>query len=190
MLGSAAHPKAGGLEVVERAGNVGNLRDGQVHDGAGRSLVAAHGHASSALVGNDDTGRAHDLGRAHDRAKVAVVGHVIEHDDKRRAIARAVEDVDNVRIGEGAHLERNALVSAVARQRIELRAWHVLNADALGVEVIDQARQGSIALPALGNERALDGKAGAQRLGSSTAAFDKLALGDLNVVAVAIALRT
>lgn len=46
----------------------------------------------------------------------------------------------------------------MARQCIELRARHILNADACSVEVVDQARQGGIALPALGNERALDGK--------------------------------
>ena len=78
----------------------------------------------------------------------------------------------------------------MARQCIELRAWNELNADARGVEVIDQARQGGIALPALGNERALDGKTSAQRLGGSTATFDKLALGSLDSVAVAIVLRT
>ena len=49
----------------------------------------------------------------------------------------------------------------MARQRIELRARHILNADARGIEVIDQARQGGIALPALGNERTLDGKTSA-----------------------------
>ena len=115
---------------------------------------------------------------------------MVEHDNERRTLARAVENVGNVGVGKVAHLERNALVSAVARQRIELRARHILNADARGVEVIDQTRQGGIALAALGDERALDGKAGTQCLGGSTAAFDKLALGDLNVVAVAISLRT
>ena len=190
MLGGATHPKIGGLKVVERTGDVGNLRDGQMHDGTGGSLVAAHGHAGSALVGNDDTGRAHDLGGAHDGAKVTVVGHVVEHDDKRRAIARAVENVGNVRIGEVAHLKRNALVSAMARQHVELRARHILNANAGGVEVINQVCQCGIALTTLGNQRTLDGKTGAQGLGGSTATFDKLALGDLNVVAVAIALRT
>ena len=49
----------------------------------------------------------------------------------------------------------------MARQCVELRALHVLNADASGVEVVDQARQGGFAFPALGNERALDGKTGA-----------------------------
>ena len=189
MLGGAAHPKAGGLEVIERTGDIGNLRDGQVHDGAGRSLVAADGHTGGALVGNDDARRAHDLGGAHDGAKVAVVGHMVEHDDERRTVARTVEDIGNIGIGEIAHLERNALVSAMARQRIELRARHILNADACSVEVVDQARQGGIALPALGNERALDGKAGTQRLGGSTATFDKLALGNLDVIAATLALR-
>ena len=190
MLGGTAHPKASGLEVVECTGDIGNLRDRQMHDGTGRSLVAAHGYAGGALVGNDDARRAHDLGGAHNGAKVAVVGHVVEHHDKCRAVARAVEDIGNIGIGEVANLERNALVSAMARQRIELRARHILNADARGVEVVDQARQGGIALPALGDERALDGKAGTQCLGGGTAAFDKLALGNLNVVAVAIALQT
>ena len=160
-----------------------------MHDGAGRSLVAADGHTGGALVGNDDARRAHDLGGAHDGAKVAVVGHMVEHDDERRTVARTVEDIGNIGIGEIAHLERNALVSAMARQRIELRARHILNADACSVEVVDQARQGGIALPALSDERALDGKAGTQRLGGSTATFDKLALGNLDVIAATLALR-
>ena len=190
MLGGTAHPKASGLEVVECTGDIGNLRDRQMHDGAGGSLVAANGHAGSALVGNDDTGRAHNLGGAHDGAKVAVVGHMVEHNDERRTVARTVEDIGNISIGEVTNLERNALVSAMTRQRIELRARHILNADARGVEVVDQARQGGIALPALSDERALDGKAGTQRLGGGTATFDKLALGNLDSIAVAIALRT
>ena len=115
---------------------------------------------------------------------------MVEHDDERRTVARAVEDIGDIGIGEVAHLERDALVSAMARQCVELRARHILNADARGVEVVDQARQGGVALPALGNERALGGKTGAQRLGSSTTTFDKLAFGSLDSVAVAIALRT
>ena len=86
---------------------------------------------------------------------------MVEHHDKCRALACTVEDIGNIGIREVTHLECNTLVSAVARQRIELRARHVLNADARGVEVIDQTRQGGIALPALGNECTLDGKTGA-----------------------------
>ena len=113
-----------------------------------------------------------------------------EHNDKRRTVARAVEDIGNISVREVTNLERNALVSAMARQRIELRTRHILNADTGGVEIIDQTRQGGIALPALGDERTLDGKAGTQRLGGCTTTFDKLALGSLDSVAVAIALRT
>ncbi len=86
---------------------------------------------------------------------------MVEHHDKCRALACAVENIGDIGIGEVANLERDALVSAVARQCVELRARHILNADTRGVEVVDQARQGGIALPALGNERALDGKTGA-----------------------------
>ena len=86
---------------------------------------------------------------------------MVEHDDERRTVARAVENIGNIGIGEVAYLECDALVSAMARQRIELCTRHVLNADTRSVEVIDQTRQGSIALPALGDERALDGKTGA-----------------------------
>lgn len=138
--------KPGSLEVIERTGDIGHLRDGQVHDGAGRSLVAADGHTGGAFVGNDDARRAHDLGGAHDGAKVTIVGHVVEHHDKCRALACAVEDIGNIGIGEIAHLERNALVSAMARQCVELRARHILNADTRGVEIVDQVRQGGIAL--------------------------------------------
>ena len=115
MLGGTAHPKASGLEVIERTGDVGHLRDRQMHDGAGRGLVAAHGHAGGTLIGDDDAGRAHNLGGAHNGAKVAVVGHVVEHHDKCRTLARAVEDIGDIGIGEIAHLERDALVSAMAR---------------------------------------------------------------------------
>ena len=86
---------------------------------------------------------------------------MVEHHDKCRAVTRAIEDIGDIGIGEVANLERDALVSAMARQCVELRARHILNADTRGVEVVDQARQGGIALPALGNERALDGKTSA-----------------------------
>ena len=190
MLGSAAHPKASGFEVIESTGDIGHLRNRQMHDSAGGSLVAANGHTGGALVGNDDARRAHDLGGAHDRTKVAIVGHMVEHDDERRSVTRAVENIGNIGIGEISHLERNALVGAMARQRIKLRARHILNANARGVEVVDQTRQGGIALPALGNERTLDGKTGAQRLGGSTTTFDKLTLGSLDALAATLALRT
>ena len=64
---------------------------------------------------------------------------MVEHDDERRSVTRAVENIGDIGIGKIAHLERNALVSAMARQRIELHARHILNADARGVEVVDQA---------------------------------------------------
>ena len=115
---------------------------------------------------------------------------MVEHHDKCRALACAVENIGDIGIGEVTNLERNALVSAMARQCVELRARHILHADTRGVEVVDQARQGGIALPALGDERTLDGKTGTQRLGGSTATFDKLTLGSLDSVAVAISLRT
>ena len=82
-------------------------------------------------------------GRLIDR-KGIIVGDIVRLDGDTSGaegtLARAVENVGNVGVGKVAHLERNALVSAVARQRIELCARHVLNADARGVEVIDQTR--------------------------------------------------
>ena len=35
VLGGTAHPKASVLKIVECAGDVGHLRDRQMHDGAG-----------------------------------------------------------------------------------------------------------------------------------------------------------
>ena len=86
---------------------------------------------------------------------------MVEHDDKRRTVACAIENIGDIGIGEVANLECDALMSAMARQCVELRARHILNADARGVEVVDQARQGGIALSTLDNERALDGKTSA-----------------------------
>ena len=86
---------------------------------------------------------------------------MVEHDDKRRTVACAVENIGDISIGEVANLECDALMSAMARQCVELRTRHILNADARGIEVVDQARQGGIALSTLDNERALDGKTSA-----------------------------
>ena len=40
---------------------------------------------------------------------------MVEHDDERRSVTRAVENVGDIGVREVANLERNALVSAVAR---------------------------------------------------------------------------
>ena len=57
---------------------------------------------------------------------------MVEHHDKCWALACAVENIDDIGIGEVANLERDALVSAMARQCVELRARHILNADTRG----------------------------------------------------------
>ena len=175
MLGGAADPKARGLEVLERTDDVGDPRDGQVHDGAGGSLIGGDRHLGRALARDDHARGADDLGGAHDGAEVARIGHVVENDHERRAVTRALDDVREVRIGELPHLERDALVGASARDLVELDARDGLDAHARLAKTGEQLADGGIALDSLGDERTADGETCAQGLGRGAASLDEVA---------------
>ena len=114
MLGCGAGPESRPLQILDGAGEVGHLRDGQVHDGAGGGLVRAHAHRGGPGLGHDHAGRAHDLGRAHDGAEVALVSHVVEHDDERRALPCRRDHVRELGVGKGSRAHDDALVGTVA----------------------------------------------------------------------------
>ena len=116
VLGGGAGPKSVLLELVQGVREVGDLRDGQVHHGAGARLVGAHAHAGGSGTGHDDARRAHDLGRAHDGAEVSLVGDVVEHDDEGWPLPRTLEDVVELGVAIGTHAQHHALVGAVARE--------------------------------------------------------------------------
>ena len=185
MLGGTAHPKTGGLEVLERAGDVGDLRDGQVHDRTRGRLVRGNRDLGGALVGNDDARRAHDFRRAHDGAEVAGVRHVVEHDHQGGAVGGTGggDDVRQVRIGEFADLQNDALMGTVAGNGIELSASDALDAHARLAQTGEQVAHGGVVLNALCDEGALDGKAGAQRLERGTAPLDIVALDGMDITA-------
>ena len=90
--------------------------------GAGRGLVGTRANGSSTGVGDNHTSRAYYLGGADDCAKVALVGHVVEHDHKRVPLPRRSDDVLDGRVLEGLRPHDDALVGTVARETVEARA--------------------------------------------------------------------
>ena len=100
---------------------------------------------------------------------------MVEHQDERRAVAGAGDDVREVRVGEGAGLEHDSLVGTVGGQGVELRARDGLHASAGGAQVGDDGRERGVPARALGHEGALHGEAAAQGLSRGATALDDVA---------------
>ncbi len=93
---------------------------------------------------------------------------------------------DRVELGAGHTLDAHAraLVGAMARDRVELGAGHTLDAHARLAKAGEQVADGRLVLHALRDQRALDGKAGSQRLKRGAAPLDVIALGGMDVTAL------
>lgn len=137
-------------------------------------------------MGTTTPAATHNLGRAHDGTEVAGVGDMVEHHHEcGRAGRCGGDDVGEVGIGELANLEDDALVGAMARDRVELGAGHAPDAHArLAQGRRAQVADGRLVLHALRDQRALDGKAGSQRLKRGAAPLDVIALGGMDVTAL------
>ena len=178
MLRGAARPKAVLLELVEGAREIGHLRDGQVHDGAGARLVGAHAHTRGARLGHDDARRANDLGRSHDGAEVALVRHVVEDDDQGVALPRRVDDVAQRSVAIRADPEHDPLVSAVRGERVEHGLGHALDLDAARRKAAGKLGERRVrASRVLLDEGARDGKAELEGFDGGTTALDEVSPG-------------
>ena len=91
------------------------------------------------------------------------------------------DDVREVGIGELAHLEHDTLMRAMARDGVELCSRHALDAHAGVAETGEQVADRLLALHALGDKGALDGKPGAQRLERGASPLYVVALGGVDV---------
>ena len=89
---------------------------------ASRCLVGSRANRSSTRVGDNNARRAHDLGRAHDGTKVALVGHVVEHNYQGVSLTRCGNDVLDGRVREGLGARDDALVGTVARKTVKAGA--------------------------------------------------------------------
>ena len=110
---------------------------------------------------------------------------MVEHHHERGCIGRCGgDDVGEVGIGELANLEDDALVGAMARDRVELGAGHAPDAHARLAKAGEQVADGRLVLHALRDQRAPDGKAGSQRLKRGAAPLDVIAFGGVDVAAL------
>ena len=140
-----------------------------MHDSAGGGLIGSNRHLGRALVGNDHARGAHDLGRAHNGAKVAGIGHVVEHHHERGPFAGACNDIGKLSVREGANLKRDTLMRTVCGDGVELGAGTSDNGHAGRMQVVNKLHQRGIFALAFGHERTLDGKASTQGLGRRAA---------------------
>ena len=177
MFGGATHPKTGSFKIVERAGDIGNLGDGQVHHSASTGFIRGDRYLGSSFVGDHNASGAHDLGRTHDGTEVARICHMIEHHHECRTLPRAIDDVGNVGIRELAGFQHDTLVGTMAGNRVELGARNVVYGHLGGLESARQTTERSIITCTLRNQRALDGEPGAQCLIGSAAPLDEIANG-------------
>ena len=122
MLARADTPKSRLFKILECTSDVGHAGDGQVHDSAGGGLVGGNRHLGRALVGDDHARGTNNLRGAHDGAKVAGVGHMVEHHHERGPFAGACNDIGKLGVREGANFKHDALVRAVRGDGIELGA--------------------------------------------------------------------
>ena len=174
MFACTDRPEAGLLQVFECAGDIGNARNGEVHDGTGGCLVGPDVDLGGALVGNDDARRADHLGRPDNGAKVAGIRHMVEHHDQRGPLAGAGDDIVEPGVGKGPHLEHDALMRTMARELVELDSRDVLNRNVARLNIADQRYEGCVPQVSFSDKRPLDGKARAQSLGCRATTLDDI----------------
>jgi hypothetical protein len=110
-------PQSRALDLGEKTRQVGNHRDGQMLDGAGRRTAHDGGDACRAVSREHDTRRTRALGAPAHGAQVPRVGDLIEADEKRLAVA---SELVGVGIPKGRATGDDALVvarSGESRQR-------------------------------------------------------------------------
>ena len=113
MLSGTPSPKALALEVIERLGEVGNLRNRKVHHGTRRGLIRPNPHRGRPRFGYHNARCAHDLRCAHDSAKIALVDHMVEHDHKRIALPGTSNDIGEGDVVVGADSQHDTLMGTV-----------------------------------------------------------------------------
>jgi len=159
-------------------------------------LVGTRANGSSTGVGDNHTSRAYYLGGADDCAKVALVGHVVEHDHKGVSLARCGNDVLDSRVREGLGPRDDALVGTVTREAIKAGAGHGLALHAgIGKPAYQHVKR---LVGPLGRAGAIlhvggaNGNAGVKRLRDGAAPLDEVGAqrrGALLVLAVTRTLR-
>jgi len=122
-------PNAGSFELLERPGDVHDVGDGHVIDGACRGLRGStfKGRCPAGLA--DDPRPAGGIDASQDCTHILRILDLVEHDDQRRAV-RGVRQILERGFGAPLDLGDNALVNAALRIVIELLARHEPHAHA------------------------------------------------------------
>src|SRR5215211_2013897 len=167
-------PDAGVAELFDGAGEVGDLGDGEVLQGAGGGLHRHGGQGGAAVAGEDQAVAAGGFGAAGQGAEVVGVFDAVEGEEEGGLAAR---QGDGQELGQadgldGGHDGEDALVGAAAGLGVDERAGDGLDLDTAALGQVQQVAEGGSA-GAGGEQDPVDGAAGAQGLDDRAAALDQ-----------------
>jgi hypothetical protein len=133
-------PDAGLFQLVKRPGDVHDIGDRHVVDGAGRGLGRRSFERRRAAGLPDHAAPAARIHRAKNGADVLRILDFVEHHDQRRPLVRRREVFER-RFGSPFDLGHDPLMRAAFRCPIELVARDVANAYRMAARFLEQALQ-------------------------------------------------
>jgi hypothetical protein len=167
-------PDAGVAELVDGSGQVGDLGDGEVLEGAGGGLDGHGGQGSAAVAGDDQAMAAGGFGAAGQGAEVVGVLDAVEGEEERwlapgEGEGQQLGQVDGL---DGGHHGQDALVGAAAGLGVEERARHRLDLDPAASGQVEEVAKGGPADPG-GEQDPVDGTARPEGFDDRAAALDQ-----------------
>jgi hypothetical protein len=167
-------PDAGGLELFDSSGEVGDLGDGEVLEGSGGGLDGDGGEGGAAVAGEDQAVAAGGFGAAGEGAEVVRVFDAVEGEEEGGLPAG---EGSGQELGQADGLDRghdgeDALVGAAAGFGVDQGAGDGLDLDAAALGEVEEVAEGGPA-GAGGEQDPVHGAAGAQGLDDGAAALDE-----------------
>jgi hypothetical protein len=167
-------PDAGVSEAFDGSGEVGDLGDREVFEGAGGGLHGDRGQGGAAVTGEDQAVAAGGFGAAGEGAEVVGVFDAVEGEEEGGLAAGQGEGEELGQIDglDGGHDGQHALVGAAAGLGLDERAGDGLDLDAAALGQVQQVAEGGPA-GAGGEQDPVHGAAGAEGLDDRAAALDQ-----------------
>jgi hypothetical protein len=167
-------PDSGGLELLDGSGEVGDLGDGEVLEGAGGGLDGDGGEGGAAVAGEDQAVGAGGFGTAGEGAEVVGVFDAVEGEEEGGLSAgegggQELVEADGL---DGGHDGEDALVGAATGFGVDQGAGDGLDLDAAALGQVEEVAEGGPA-GAGGEQDPVHRAAGAQGLDDGAAALDQ-----------------
>jgi hypothetical protein len=171
-------PDAGVAELLDGSGEVGDLGDGEVLEGAGGGLHGHGGQGGAAVAGEEQAVAAGGFGAAGQGAEVVGVLHAVEGEEEGGLAAGQGEGEELGQADglDGGHDGEDALVGAAAGLGLDQGAGDGLDLDAAALGQVEEVAEGGSA-GAGGEQDPVHGAAGAEGLDDRAAALDQGAAG-------------